>query len=76
VSVLPNWLLIVGLIWLALVVCWLAVGEFGFAIGFGSTLPRWVVLLGLRVFWVLYLVFLIGWIVPLSIGLYALLQNR
>ena len=71
-----GWLLLVGIVWLVIVVIWLALGP-GFSIGIRSPIQtmRATAFLGMLIAF-LYGSFLIGWVIPLGCGVFGYFSRR
>ncbi len=69
-------LILISMVWLALVFLWLVTGPRNL---FFSWRPqpgrRVLVLIGIWIVSLLYTVFLLGWLVPLTIGVYKLFKH-
>ena len=72
----PKGMIAIGFVWLAAML-WLRLGPKTFFHMWQSRgAMRLAVLAGIHLFWVLYQVFVIGWLVPLAFGTYRLVRHR
>jgi hypothetical protein len=71
-------LIIVGVVWLGLVILWVLFAPREFGINFGPIFGFRRALIKIAIYGVglLYSVFIFGWLVPLSVGIYHALKSR
>ena len=71
-------LIAVGLAWLVAVALWLRFGDRSFSYVWMANNPfkQAALIAGIRLFTLLYLGFLIGWLMPLGFGIYRLVRHR
>lgn len=72
-------LITVGLVWFAIVVVWLRFLDRGFAFGWvvgPSPAKQMAILVSGYVLIYTYVVFLIGWLIPLGFGIYRLVRHH
>ena len=71
-------LIAVGLIWLVVVALWLWLSpqQWGHIWLAKGTTKRTALIAGIYLFWLLYQLFVVGWLVPLGYGIYRLLRHH
>src|SRR5450631_3307841 len=71
-------LIAVGLIWLVVVALWLWLSpqQWGHIWLAKGTTKRTARIAGIYLFWLLYQLFVVGWLVPLGYGIYRLLRHH
>jgi hypothetical protein len=71
-------LITIGLAWLLAVAIWIGFGDrsFGYVWVAENSFKRAALIGGIYLFTLLYMAFLIGWLVPLGLGVYRLVRHR
>jgi hypothetical protein len=71
-------LIAAGLAWLVAVAAWVRFGDRSFSYVWTANNPfkQAALIVGIRLFTILYLGFLIGWLMPLGLGIYRFVRHR
>jgi hypothetical protein len=74
----PKGLIAIGLAWLVAVVLWVRFFDRSFSHVWmaPSVFKQAALIAGIYLFTFVYLVFLIGWLAPLGLGIYRLVRHR
>ncbi len=74
----PKGLITVGLVWFVVVVLWVCCFDRSFSLAWMASGPfkRAALIVGFYLVMITYLVFLIGWLAPLGLGIYRLVRHR
>jgi hypothetical protein len=75
---IPRGLMVIGLVWHVAVVLWLRFFDKGFSYVWMAPSPdkQAALIAGLNFLMFTHLIFLVGWLVPLGIGVYRLIRHH